>query len=77
MKTVTGDGPGYSILVITVHLNRRMIFSSYILTFPVIFLGFLTPLLFWLPSGSVDKADLGKSGGITDLNLLCCLGMDH
>ena len=51
---------GFAVLIITVQLKRKMIFSSYILTFPVILLGFLTSLLFWLPTGSTDKTNLGK-----------------
>lgn len=58
-RTLVGDNPGFAVLVVTVHLKRKMIFSSYILTFPVILLGFLTSLLFWLPTGSTDKTNLG------------------
>ena len=54
------EGSGFAVLIITVHLKRKMIFSSYILTFPVILLGFLTSLLFWLPTGSTDKTNLGE-----------------
>ena len=54
-----GEGQ-YSILTFTLYLRRKMMFSTYILTMPAIFLSFLTLLVFWLPPEHADKSALGK-----------------
>ncbi len=50
----------YAILQFTIRLKRKLMFSTYILTVPAIFLPFLTLLEFWLPPEHADKSDLGK-----------------
>ncbi|ELU10159.1 hypothetical protein CAPTEDRAFT_93192, partial [Capitella teleta] len=52
-------GSQFAILSFTLHLNRKMMFSTYILTMPAIFLSFLTLLVFWLPPEHADKSALG------------------
>ena len=61
---------GFAVLAFTLHLHRRMIFSGYILTFPVVFLSFLTLLVFWLPADSADKSSLGKTENKKTLSTL-------
>ncbi len=57
-----GAGPeGYAILSFTLSLKRKMMFSTYILTMPAVFLAFLTLLVFWLPPEHADKSALGES----------------
>ena len=51
---------GYAILSFTLSLKRKMMFSTYILTMPAVFLAFLTLLVFWLPPEHADKSALGK-----------------
>ena len=58
-KLPAEDAGGFAVLTFTLYLKRRMIFSSYILTFPVVFMSFLTLLVFWLPAESADKSNLG------------------
>lgn len=53
-------GPQFAILSFTLHLDRKMMFSTYILTMPAIFLSFLTLLVFWLPPEHADKSALGE-----------------
>ena len=50
----------YAVLSFTLHLQRRLTFSSYILTLPVVFMSFLTLLVFWLPAESADKSNVGE-----------------
>ena len=50
---------GVAVLTFTLYLRRRLMFSSYILTFPVVAMSFMTLLVFWLPADSSDKSDLG------------------
>ena len=52
---------GYAILSFTLSLKRKMMFSTYILTMPAVFLAFLTLLVFWLPPEHADKSALGKT----------------
>ena len=54
------SGTGYSVLAFTLNLRRRMMFSTYILSIPVVFMSFLTLLVFWLPATSSDKSNLGE-----------------
>ena len=55
-----GGPDSFAILSFTVHLSRKLMFSTYILTMPVIFLAFLTLLVFWLPPEHPDKSALGE-----------------
>ena len=63
-RTVMPEGAtpeqGYAILSFTLMLRRKMMFSTYILTMPAVFLAFLTLLVFWLPPEHADKSALGK-----------------
>ncbi len=54
-------GDGYAILSFKLELKRKMMFSTYILTMPAVFLAFLTLLVFWLPPEHADKSALGES----------------
>ena len=54
------EAANFSVLSFTLHLQRRMSFSSYILTLPVVFMSFLTLLVFWLPAESADKSNVGE-----------------
>ena len=54
------EGPvQFTILSFRVQLRRKLMFSTYILTLPAIFLSFLTLLEFWLPPDHDQKSALG------------------
>jgi hypothetical protein len=55
------ESGNFAVLTFTLHLQRRLTFSSYILTLPVVFMSFLTLLVFWLPAESADKSNVGKA----------------
>ena len=48
------------VLSFELNLQRKIVFSSYILTLPCIFLAFLTLVVFWLPPERPDRTGLGK-----------------
>ena len=52
--------PNYALLSFELHLSRKMMFSSYILTAPAVFLSFLTLVVFALPVEDVEKSQLGE-----------------
>ena len=54
------NGKAFAVMALTLHLQRRMTFSSYILTLPVVFMSFLTLLVFWLPAETTDKSNVGR-----------------
>ena len=56
-EDLAGD---FAVLTFTLYLQRRLTFSSYILTLPVVFMSFLTLLVFWLPAESADKSNVGR-----------------
>ena len=59
-KGMPEEDPAYTILAFTLLLKRKLMFSTYILTMPAIFLSFLTLLVFWLPPEHADKSALGE-----------------
>ena len=50
----------YGLLSFTIRLRRKLMFSSYILTVPAVFLAFLTLIVFVLPADDVEKTILGR-----------------
>ncbi len=50
----------YVLLIFTLKLKRKLVFSSFILTLPCIFLACMTLVVFWLPPERVDRTSLGK-----------------
>ncbi len=50
----------YVILIFTLKLKRKLVFSSFILTLPCIFLACMTLVVFWLPPGRPDRTSLGE-----------------
>ena len=55
-----GNQDEYPVLYFTLVMERRLVFSSYILTLPCIFLAFLTLVVFCLPAERPDRTALGK-----------------
>ena len=55
------EKPVYVMLTFTLNLRRKIVFSTYILTLPCIFLAALTLVVFWLPADRPDRTALGKS----------------
>jgi len=53
--------PNYVVLMLELLLKRKVVFSSYILTLPCVFLAFLTVVVFWLPPDRPDRTGLGRS----------------
>ena len=58
-----------AVLSFELHMQRKMVFSSYILTLPCVFLACLTLVVFCLPPERPDRTGLGKSL----VYLLACL----
>lgn len=54
------DTPNYAVLTFALHMERKVVFSSYILTMPCVFLACLTLVVFWLPPDRPDRTALGK-----------------
>ena len=52
---------GMDILRYQLVLRRKLVFFTYILLLPCIFLTMLTMVIFWLPPERPDKTTLGKS----------------
>ncbi|KAK2144516.1 hypothetical protein LSH36_749g01013 [Paralvinella palmiformis] len=53
--------PNYVVLMLELLLKRKVVFSSYILTLPCVFLAFLTVVVFWLPPDRPDRTGLAMS----------------
>ena len=53
------EAPSYVVLAFTLVMRRKMVFSTYILTLPCVFLATLTLLVFWLPPDRPDRTSLG------------------
>ena len=49
-----------AVLTFSLNLERKLVFSSYILTLPCVFLASLTLVVFWLPPDRPDRTGLGK-----------------
>lgn len=54
------NGPHFSVLTYTLELKRNLVFASYILTLPCVFLACLTLVVFWLPPDRPDRTALGN-----------------
>ena len=52
------DDP-YVILTFSLEMKRKLVFSSFILTLPCIFLACMTLVVFWLPPERPDRTSLG------------------
>lgn len=52
------DDP-YVTLTFTLSMRRKLVFSSFILTLPCIFLACMTLVVFWLPPERPDRTSLG------------------
>ena len=52
--------PSYTVLTFDISMKRKLVFSSYILTLPCVFLACLTLVVFWLPPDRPDRTALGK-----------------
>ncbi len=52
--------PNYAILTFEMVFARKVVFSTYILTLPCVFLALLTLVVFWLPPDRPDRTALGK-----------------
>lgn len=50
----------YVTLTFTLNLKRKIVFSSFILTLPCIFLACMTLVVFWLPPERPDRTSLGR-----------------
>ena len=50
----------YVTLTFELHMKRKLVFSSFILTLPCIFLACMTLVVFWLPPERPDRTSLGK-----------------
>lgn len=62
-RKVKGEGekvPKFTIVTFELYMRRKMVFSSYILTLPCVFLACLTLVVFWLPPDRPDRTSLGK-----------------
>ncbi|KAK2140584.1 hypothetical protein LSH36_1297g00003 [Paralvinella palmiformis] len=55
------ESPNYAVLTFTLTLRRNIVFSSYILTLPCVFLACLTLVVFWLPPDRPDRTALAMS----------------
>ena len=54
------DPDPVAVLGFTLTLERKLVFSSYILTLPCVFLASLTMVVFWLPADRPDRTGLGE-----------------
>lgn len=59
--TPENDTDPYTVLKFTLKFQRKLVFSSYILTLPCIFLVVLTLVVFWLPADRPDRIGLCKT----------------
>ena len=54
------EDPNFIVLTFDINMKRKMVFSTYILTLPCVFLACLTLVVFWLPPDRPDRTMLGK-----------------
>ena len=59
MRLPENDSNPVAVLSFTLKLQRKVTFSSYMLTLPCIFLASLTLVVFWLPPDRPDRTGLG------------------
>ncbi len=53
------DTNSYAVLTFQLSMSRKLVFASYILTLPCVFLACLTLVVFWLPPDRPDRTALG------------------
>ena len=53
----TNSTPNYALVVFSLRLKRKLVFSTYILTLPCVFLALLTLVVFWLPPDRPDRVN--------------------
>ena len=49
----------FAVLTFEIKMRRRLVFSSYMLTMPPVFLACITLVVFWLPPERPDRTALG------------------
>ena len=54
------EHPNFAVLTYAMELRRNLVFSSYMLTLPCVFLACLTLVVFWLPPNRPDRTSLGE-----------------
>ena len=69
----SGSNDHFAVLTIELHLQRKLAFTTYILTMPCVFLASLTLVVFWLPASSTDRTGLSMSLFASFLLLLLIL----
>ena len=52
--------PNFAALTFELVFRRKVVFSTYLLTLPCVFLAFLTLVVFWLPPDRPDRTALGQ-----------------
>ena len=57
------DNPTFVMLMFQIHMKRKHVFSTYILTLPCVFLAALTLVVFCLPPDRPDRTSLGVKQG--------------
>ncbi len=50
----------FAVLTFEINMRRRLVFSSYMLTMPPVFLACITLVVFWLPPERPDRTSLGE-----------------
>ncbi len=63
----------FAVMSCWLHLERKITFTTYILTLPCVFLAVLTLVVFWLPVGNTDRTGLAMSLFASFLVLLLIL----
>ncbi len=66
----------FAVLTFEIKMRRRLVFSSYMLTMPPVFLACITLVVFWLPPERPDRTALGERVVIISLttsDMCCCL----
>ena len=59
LRYLPPENEEYAVLAFSIKLKRKLMFSSYILTLPCVFLASLTLCVFWLPPDRPDRTALG------------------
>lgn len=54
------EDPNFAVLTFNIYMKRKMVFSTYMLTLPCVFLACLSLVVFWLPPERPDRTALGK-----------------
>ena len=67
------EDPNFTVITFEINLKRKMVFSTYILTLPCVFLACLTLVVFWLPPERPDRTALGKYMYVMNKVLTKCI----